>query len=143
MQNKPTYTIIPGGNHKDNRGTITFNNDFDASAIKRIYTIQNENTSIIRAWQGHKIEKRWFSAIKGSFEIKLIKIENWENPDKNSEVSTIILNDKNLDTLCVPNGYISSIQALEENSKLLAMSDYQLGEINDECKFEPNFFNTP
>ena len=135
------HNVIPGGNHTDKRGTITFNNDFDVSAIKRIYTIQNENTSIIRAWQGHKIEKRWFTAIKGSFEIKLIKIENWENPDKNAEVYSIILNDKNLDTLCVPNGYISSIQALEENSKLLAMSDYQLGEINDEYKFEPNYFN--
>lgn len=134
------HNVIPGGNHTDSRGTLSFNNDFDVSAIKRIYTIQNENTTIIRAWQGHKIEKRWFTAIKGSFEIKLIKIENWENPDKNAEVSTIILNDKNLDTLCVPNGYISSIQALEENSKLLAMSDYLLGEIKDEYKFDPNYF---
>jgi dTDP-4-dehydrorhamnose 3,5-epimerase-like enzyme len=137
------HKVIPGGNHTDKRGTLTFNNDFDASQIKRIYTIENKNTSTIRAWQGHAIEKRWFSAIKGSFEIKLIKIENWENPDKNAEVYSIILNDKNLDTLCVPNGYISSIQALEENSKLLAMSDYQLGEINDEYKFEPNYFNKP
>ena len=135
------HNVIPGGNHTDKRGTITFNNDFDVSAIKRIYTIQNENTSIIRAWQGHKIEKRWFTAIKGSFEIKLIKIDNWENPDKNAEVFSIILNDKNLDTLAIPNGYLNSIQALEENSKLLAMSDYQLGEINDEYKFESNYFN--
>ena len=135
------HNVIPGGNHTDKRGTITFNNDFDVSAIKRIYTIQNENTSIIRAWQGHKIEKRWFTAIKGSFEIKLIKIDNWENPDKNAEVFSIILNDKNLDTLAIPNGYLNSIQALEENSKLLAMSDYQLGAINDEYKFESNYFN--
>jgi dTDP-4-dehydrorhamnose 3,5-epimerase-like enzyme len=138
-----TYNVIPGGNHKDKRGTLTFNNDFDASDIKRIYTIENESTNIIRAWQGHKIESRWFSAIKGSFEIKIIKIKNWENPDKNAEVFSIILNDKNLNTLCVPNGYLNSIQALEENSKLLAMSDYKLGEINDEYKFDLNYFNKP
>jgi dTDP-4-dehydrorhamnose 3,5-epimerase-like enzyme len=137
------HKVITGGNHTDKRGTLTFNNDFDASDIKRIYTIENESTKTIRAWQGHKIESRWFSAIKGSFEIKLIKIENWENPDKNAEVFSIILNDKNLNTLCVPNGYLNSIQALEENSKLLAMSDYQLGEINDEYKFDLNYFNKP
>jgi dTDP-4-dehydrorhamnose 3,5-epimerase-like enzyme len=137
------HKVITGGNHTDKRGTLTFNNDFDASDIKRIYTIENKNTSFIRAWQGHAIERRWFSAIKGSFEIKLIKIENWENPDKNTEVSSIILNDKNLDTLCVPNGYISSIQALKDNSKLLAMSDYLLGEIKDEYKFDANYFNKP
>jgi dTDP-4-dehydrorhamnose 3,5-epimerase-like enzyme len=135
------YKLIRGGSHSDNRGEIGFNNDFDASDIKRIYTIENKSTSFIRAWQGHAIERRWFSAIKGSFEIKLIKIENWENPDKNTEVSSIILNDKNLDTLCVPNGYISSIQALKEESKLLAMSDYLLGEIKDEYKFDVNYFN--
>jgi dTDP-4-dehydrorhamnose 3,5-epimerase-like enzyme len=137
------HKVITGGNHTDKRGTLTFNNDFDASDIKRIYTIENESTKTIRAWQGHKIESRWFSAIKGSFEIKIIKIKNWENPDKNAEVFSIILNDKNLNTLCVPNGYLNSIQALEENSKLLAMSDYQLGEINDEYKFDLNYFNKP
>jgi dTDP-4-dehydrorhamnose 3,5-epimerase-like enzyme len=137
------HKVITGGNHTDKRGTLTFNNDFDASDIKRLYTIENKSTSFIRAWQGHAIERRWFSVIKGSFEIKLIKIENWENPDKNAEVFSIILNDKNLDTLCVPNGYVSSIQALEENSKLLAMSDYKLGAIKDEYKFSPNYFNKP
>jgi len=137
------HKVITGGNHTDKRGTLTFNNDLDASDIKRLYTIENKSTSFIRAWQGHAIERRWFSAIKGSFEIKLIKIDNWENPDKNAEVFSIILNDKNLDTLAIPNGHLNSIQALEENSKLLAMSDYQLGEINDEYKLEPNFFNTP
>ena len=137
------HKVITGGNHTDKRGTLTFNNDLDASDIKRLYTIENKSTSFIRAWQGHAIERRWFSAIKGSFEIKLIKIENWENPDKNTEVSSIILNDKNLDTLCVPNGYVSSIQALKDNSKLLAMSDYLLGEIKDEYKYDQNYFNKP
>jgi dTDP-4-dehydrorhamnose 3,5-epimerase-like enzyme len=137
---RQTYSVIRGGNHTDKRGTITFNNNFDAAQIKRIYTIENVNTTTIRAWQGHKIEKRWFTAIKGSFEIKLIKIDNWENPNKNSEVSSITLNNKNLDTLYIPNGYLNSIQAKEENSKLLAMSDHQLGEINDEYRFEPNYF---
>ena len=137
------HKVITGGNHTDKRGTLTFNNDFDASDIKRIYTIENESTKTIRAWQGHKIESRWFSAIKGSFEIKLIKIENWENPDINLEVVSIILNDKNFDTLYVPSGHVNSIQGLEENSKLLAMSDYQLGAVQDEYKFDLNYFNKP
>jgi dTDP-4-dehydrorhamnose 3,5-epimerase-like enzyme len=132
--------IIPGGNHTDNRGSIRYNNDFDLSDIKRIYTIENENTEFIRAWQGHKIERRWFSAIRGKFEIKLIKIENWESPNKKAEIFTTILEDQNIDTLCIPNGYISSIQALEDDSKLLVMSDYLLGEVKDEYRFDLNYF---
>jgi len=132
--------LIPGGSHTDNRGSIRFNNDFNATYIKRIYTIENESTKFIRSWQGHAIERRWFSAIKGCFEIKLIKIDNWENPNKSAEIFTSILEDKNLDTLCVPKGYVSSIQALEENSKLFVMSDHLLGEVKDEYRFESNYF---
>ena len=132
--------VINGGSYSDIRGDVTYNNDFDMSSIKRIYSIQNVNTSFVRAWQGHAIERRWFSVVKGSFEIKLIKIDNWENPTKSLEVFSRIINDENFDVLCVPGGYVSSIQALEENSKLLLMSDYRLGDIEDEYRFDSNYF---
>ena len=111
--------LIKGGSHSDNRGNLTYNNDFDMSSIKRMYFIQNSSTSFVRAWQGHAIERRWFSVVKGSFEIKLIKIDNWEYPTKNLDIFSSVLNDQNLDVLFVPAGYVNSIQALEENSKLL------------------------
>lgn len=132
--------LIYGGKHTDGRGIIRYNNAFNALDIKRIYTIENNSIEYIRAWQGHRIERRWFSAIQGSFEIKLIKIDDWENPPKNPKVFSATLDDKQLDTLCVPQGYVSSIQALEENSKLLAMSDYLLGEVDDEYRFESDYF---
>ncbi|WP_150452016.1 cupin domain-containing protein [Arenibacter lacus] len=134
--------LINGGSHSDTRGSIQFNNDFNAIEIKRIYTIENKNTEFIRAWQGHSIERRWFSAIQGCFEIKLIQIDHKDNPNRHTKVYTFILKNENLDVLCVPSGYVSSIQALEENSKLLAMSDYLLGEVKDELRFEPNYFTT-
>ena len=132
--------LISGGNHSDSRGTFRFNNDFNATEIKRIYTIENSSTEFIRGWQGHAIERRWFSAINGKFEIRLIKIENWENPAKKTSCSSFIIDDVKLDILAVPKGYISSIQALEENAKLLVMSDYMLGEIDDEYRFELDYF---
>lgn len=56
--------LIRESNHSDNRGNLVYNNDFDGSEIKRIYTIKNKKTSFVRAWQGHAIERRWFTAIK-------------------------------------------------------------------------------
>ncbi len=132
--------LIKGGNHSDNRGSICFNNDFNTENIKRIYTIENKNTEYIRAWQGHAIESRWFSAIQGHFEIKLIKIDNWENPMKKVKPFVYELKADTLDVIYVPKGYVSSIQAKEENSKLLAMSDYFLGEVKDEYRYESDYF---
>ena len=105
-----------------------------------MYIIQNINTSFIRGWQGHKIEQRWFSAITGEFKINLMKIDNWNNPSKALNKQTFYLNDKSSDVLHVPNGYVSSIQASIEQSKLLVMSNYNINEINDEYRFPITYF---
>lgn len=132
--------IVSGDSHSDARGTLRFNNSFDATHIKRLYMIENKDTTFVRGWQGHRIEQRWFSVLQGSFKIELIAIDNWESPSKNAEIITYILDSEKLDVLHVPKGYISSIQALSIGSKLLAMSDYRLNEINDEYRFSIDYF---
>lgn len=132
--------IIKGNIHQDERGIIRYNNDFHLSAIKRVYTIQNTDTDFVRAWQGHKIEQRWFSAITGSFRIKLIQIDDWENLSSYSEPLEFVLESNGLDVLHVPAGYISSINSLEEESIMLVFADYELGEIQDEYRFSKDHF---
>lgn len=138
MKGEPTF--IKGDSHSDSRGTLLYNNTFDASLIKRIYTIQNSSTDFIRAWQGHKLEQRWFSAIMGSFSIRLIEIDNWKNPSQDLKPETFIITAETLDVLHIPPGYVSSIQSLESNSKLIAMSDYLLGAIQDEYRYGSDYF---
>lgn len=133
-------TIINGNCHSDARGFLLYNNDFDVSAIKRIYTIENQGTDFVRAWQGHKIQQRWFVAVQGSFKIKLIKIDDWEHPSKELKAYEFILNSEKLDVLFVPSGYANSIQSLEEGSRLLVMADYLLGAVNDECRYASDYF---
>jgi dTDP-4-dehydrorhamnose 3,5-epimerase-like enzyme len=132
--------IIRGGRHTDSRGSLFFNNDFDFSAIKRIYFVENIDASFIRGWQGHRIEQRWFSVLQGSFNIELIAIDNWENPSADLKSVDFILNAESLNVLCVPSGYVSSIQALEKGAKLLVMSDYLLGTVKDEYRFDIDYF---
>lgn len=132
--------IITGDSHSDQRGTLFYNNDFDALPIRRMYVIENENTDFVRAWKGHKIEQRWFLVSNGSFRIQLIAIDNWDKPTSNLEIITFVLDSKKLDVLHVPSGYVSSIQSLEQGSKLLVMSDYLLETIQDEYRYEKDYF---
>jgi len=132
--------IIKGNSFTDIRGTINFNNSFDASQIKRMYIIQNSSVNFIRGWQGHKVEQRWFSALQGSFRIKLIKIDDWNTPSKSLVYQEIRLEAKTLDILHIPQGYVTSIQSIKNNSKLLVMADYAIGEIEDEQRYDLNYF---
>ena len=132
--------LLEGKRHEDMRGVITYNNDFDASIIKRIYTIENHSTEFIRGWQGHQVEQRWFAATKGVFEIAVIHIDDFNNPSPHLPVQTFSLTDESLTYLYIPAGCITAIQAKEEGSKLLVLSDYALGEIQDEYRFALDFF---
>ncbi len=132
--------VLQGGKHSDERGCLFFNNSFDASEIKRVYCIENTHLQFIRGWTGHKIEQRWFSALSGSFIIRLIKIDDWSAPSKGLEILEYQLDADKLDVLHVPEGYASAIQAREEASKLLVMANYALGEIDDDYRFPIEYF---
>ncbi len=128
--------IIEGNANSDARGKLFFNNDFDATGVKRIYFIENINTEFVRGWQGHKIEQRCFTSVIGSFKIWVQALANYENKIEPQEIFEFELNSQNLNVLHIPEGYITAIQSLEQNSKLLVMADHFLGEINDEFRFE-------
>lgn len=132
--------LIIGNRYADARGQLFYNNDFDASQVKRIYIIENNATNFVRGWQGHQIEQRWFSAVKGKFKIELIQIDNWKQPSMDLKVYSFVIHSDKLDIIHVPQGYVSSIQSLEKDSKLLVMADYLLGEIKDEFRYEIDYF---
>lgn len=133
-------TLIKGNHHQDERGIIRFNNGFDVLGIKRVYLIENADVGFVRAWQGHQVEQRWFSPVKGVFKIKLIKIDDWNKPSPNLPVLEFILHSENLDVLHIPPGFVTSIQASEDDSRLMVFADYRLGEIQDEYRFPKDYF---
>lgn len=128
-------SIIKGGLYQDERGQLRFNNSFNAFEIKRMYFIENRSTTFERGWQGHKIEQRWFAAVLGKFLINVIATENLEGTNSNLNSLVFEISADSFDVLHIPAGYITCIKALEDNSKLMVMSDYLMGETNDEVRY--------
>ncbi len=136
--------LIEGSIHKDARGSIAYNNIFSEcltdQGIKKVFTLRNTDTVFVRAWQGHAVEQRWFSALTGKFKVLLIEIDDWENPSPDLPQLEYVLTADQMDILHIPAGYASSIQALDECSVLLVMADYAQGELQDEYRFPPEYF---
>src|SRR5664279_4405999 len=110
-------TLIQGGQHTDERGTLCFFNDFDMAPVKRLYTIEHPDTGIARAWQAHKIEQKWFYVVTGSFKIVVLKPDNWEKPSENLPVKEFILQSGMNQVLYIPGGYANGFKALKAHSK--------------------------
>ena len=131
--------IIKGENYTDERGELDFYNDFDMSQIKRVYFTIHRDKEVIRAWQGHKIESRWFCSIKGSFLVKVIEIDNWRDPSNVLKVIEYKLTSEKQEILYIPSGYVNGFKALLTDSKLMIMSNYRFNEVeNDEFRFDKN-----
>ena len=134
-------TLINGSAFSDDRGILKFNNEFDATEVKRFYQIENHDLHFVRGWQGHNIEQRWFSIFHGSFRIWVTSVDDFIANKMEQHTYEFILDSNVFDVLHVPAGYLTAIQSLERNAKLLVMADYKKGELNDELRFpfESNF----
>jgi len=130
--NEEIVSYVAGGKFADERGTVSFFNDFKMDAVKRFYIIEPINTDTIRAWQGHRHEKKWFYVTTGSFRVAIIKPNDWQNPSRDLKPMVFGLSSLESMLLFVPAGHVTGFRALEKGSKLIVFSDKTLDESKDD-----------
>ena len=129
--------IIEGGISVDYRGQISHVNNLDMSEVERFDVIHQNDTSIVRAWHAHQHEKKWFYALKGSFKMAFVKIDNWENPSPDLKPEIFHLSDKESRILYIPEGYANGIKAEDPDSILMVFSNKILSEaVNDSWRYD-------
>ncbi len=135
--------VIMGGKHEDKRGIVSFINDFDMSPVKRFYTIYHPDTTVIRAWQGHQIEQKWFVVLEGSFEIALVNPDNWIAPSPRLPVQLFKLSAAVSQVLHIPGGYASGFKAIAPHSRMIVYSNLSLQEsADDDFRFDQQLWHT-
>ena len=110
--------LIEGNIHQDERGGVRFVNDFDMSDVVRMYCIE-PNLGGVRAWQGHKVERKWFYVAKGRFLVKTLAMESLIKVE-------YVLTSSESNVLEIGGGYYNGFEALEEGSVLMVFSDFNL-----------------
>ncbi len=131
-----SFNLIDGALHSDDRGALHFFNAFDLTGITRMYGIAPKNTTQIRAWQGHRHEKKWFYCTVGSFCINLVRLDNFDNPSRALTAHRIVLDAKVPRVLAISGGYANGFRALEDGAKLMVFSNFTLNESkNDDLRY--------
>jgi dTDP-4-dehydrorhamnose 3,5-epimerase-like enzyme len=125
---KEKSNIIQGGQFEDERGKLIFFNDFDMKPVKRFYIIEHLDTSVVRAWQGHQKEQKWFYVTKGCFRIILLQPDNWENPSEKLPFQEVVLKASAPEVLAVPAGFVNGFKALESESGIMVFSSFTVEE---------------
>ncbi|WP_421811688.1 dTDP-6-deoxy-3,4-keto-hexulose isomerase [Flagellimonas sp.] len=128
--------LITGDTFQDERGEMRFFNTLNMSEIVRFYEISPANQNMIRGWQGHQQEKKWFYCLSGSFVINIIEINDFNKPSDNLTPIRIELDASNPKILAVPGGFVTGIKATSGHARLQVFSNAALNDSkNDDFRF--------
>jgi dTDP-4-dehydrorhamnose 3,5-epimerase-like enzyme len=137
-----SVNLIKGDISIDDRGSVSFVNDFNFSDIKRSYVVKNHRNGFIRAWHGHKKEAKYVQVITGAAVVAAVYIDNWINPSPDLQVNRFILSENKPSILYIPPGYANGFKTLLEGTSLIFFSTSTLKESgDDDFRFDYNFWN--
>lgn len=133
--------IIAGGSAIDDRGVLSFVNEFSLEKIKRFYVVENFSTETIRAFHGHLKEEKYVFVVKGTALVICAKLDKSGKLEKGQELSKFVLSDRRPAVLRIPGGYVNGFKPLEDKSKIMFFSTASLDESKgDDYRFDWNYF---
>jgi dTDP-4-dehydrorhamnose 3,5-epimerase-like enzyme len=120
--------LIEGAVAVDDRGTVSFVNDFDLAPVRRFYVVTNHRKGFVRAWHAHRRERKYVTVLSGSALICCVQIDDWESPSPEQPVSRFVLSAMRPSIVEIPEGYANGFMTLTEDASVLFLSSATLEE---------------
>ena len=127
--------LYNGGLAVDDRGQVSFVNDFDFNKVKRFYMVENHDKGFIRAWHGHEKEGKYVFVSNGSILLGAVKLST-------DIIEKFVLSSRKPSVLYIPPGYANGFMNLEYDTKVMFFSTSTLEEsLGDDIRFEWDKWN--
>ena len=134
--------IISGGLSVDDRGQVSYANDFDFKNVKRFYIVSNHKTGFIRAWHAHKKEAKYVMVTKGSAVVAAVPIDDFDNPSKDADVFRQVLSEKIPRLLYIPSCYANGFMSLTKDTQLIFFSTSTVKESEgDDFRYDSRYWD--
>ena len=134
--------LIEGGISFDDRGNVSFVNDFHFEGVKRFYMVSNHKADFIRAWHAHRHEAKYTMVVQGSVIVAAVLIDNWEKPSKNTKIYRYVLSSQKPTILYIPPGYANGFMSLTIDAKLIFYSTSSIEESrNDDIRYDSRYWD--
>lgn len=117
----------------DNRGTVTFINDFDFKDVKRFYIVKNSKNRFFRGWHGHKKEGKYVFVIRGR---AIIAWQSLELQKGMQYGAFTVLDASKPEIVFIPPGYANAAMNLTKDTEIMYFSTATLPESKlDDLRF--------
>jgi dTDP-4-dehydrorhamnose 3,5-epimerase len=126
----------------DDRGSISFVNDFRFEGVKRFYLVTNHRAGFVRAWHAHRKESKYVTVVQGAAVVAAVLIDDWDTPDQHARVHRHVLSATRPAVLFVPAGYANGFMSLTDDSKLIWFSTATIEESRgDDIRYDARYWN--
>jgi dTDP-4-dehydrorhamnose 3,5-epimerase len=133
--------LIAGASHYDDRGALSFVNDFDFARVKRFYMVENHVAGFVRAWHGHRFEEKYVYVVQGAALVAAVKIDDWENPPIPEKIDRFVLSGHKPAMLHIPAGYANGFKSLTPDMKIIFYSTSSIEEsMKDDVRWPADRF---
>jgi dTDP-4-dehydrorhamnose 3,5-epimerase-like enzyme len=134
--------LITGDSAIDDRGEVSFVNDFSFAKVKRFYMVRNHRAGFVRAWHGHKREGKYVLPVTGASLVAAVAVDDWENPSAGLKVHRFVLDAAKPRVLYVPPGYANGLMSLTADARLMFFSTSTLEESKgDDIRFPSRYWD--
>lgn len=121
----------------DDRGHVTFVNDFDFEGVKRFYSVRNHRQGFVRAWHAHRHEAKYVTAVTGSALVGAVQIDDWSNPSRTLTVHRYVISADKPRVLYIPAGFANGFMSLTADAHLMFFSTSTLDESrHDDVRYD-------
>ena len=118
--------LINGDIAIDDRGSVTFVNDFNFDGVKRFYMVQNHAKGFVRAWHGHKKEGKYVLVVRGTIKLATVTMDD----DEDLEVH--ILSATKPKILFIPPNHYNGFKTLTDDAQVMFFSTVTMEEAKDD-----------
>lgn len=134
--------LIEGARAVDDRGSVSFVNDFNFADVRRWYVVTNHRQGFVRAWHAHRREAKYATVLSGSALVAAVAIDDWEHPSRLAEVHRFVLSWEKPAVLYIPAGFANGFMSLTWDAKLAFFSTATVEESrNDDIRFDPRYWD--
>ena len=146
--------LIRGGLSVDDRGELSFCNDFQFAGIKRFYTVRNHQAGMVRAWHAHAREHKFVGCLAGAAKIGAVYLgelaeaveshaaEGIDSAFRKLKPQTWVLSALLPGLLHIPAGWANGWMSLTEDALLAVYSTSTLEESQqDDYRYPADWWN--
>jgi dTDP-4-dehydrorhamnose 3,5-epimerase len=140
--------LTKGSIAADDRGELSFVNEFSPAGMKRFYIVRNYKRDFVRAWHGHKQEFKAALVLTGAAIVAAVKIDDLVdlteggNTDT-SKVRRFVMSANTPAVLLIPPGWANGFKSLTDDTAIMYFSSSTIEEAKkDDFRFPKNLFGS-